>query len=140
MESSSIQRENDETCIRGVLSAVPHAVVWIEAHGSVAYLNPAAEMLFCLRWEEAFGLDLDALLGRRVDANRDACPVLSCVRAGADYHREAERVVSAEGRELSVALTARALLLRGAFRGAVILVRELGRPGPLIRLCPVAVP
>ena len=129
MASNSLDLGKEEACIRGTLSAVAYGAIWLDARGMVIFLNPAAEILLCRRSEEAFGLDLDSLLGKapdgRLDIDAAACPVLLSVLRGSDYYRESERAVAGDGRVLCVSLSARALLLRGAFRGVIILVREV---------------
>ena len=106
-----------------ILRQLASGVLTVDAWGTVAYLNPAAEQVLGLRTPEARGRPIAEAFPARLGLLRDV--VLDTLREGRPRNRVELTARSAAGVELSLGVTTNLLRHEGALTGVVAVFQDL---------------
>jgi diguanylate cyclase (GGDEF)-like protein/PAS domain S-box-containing protein len=113
-----------------ILLCAGEGICGTDAHGHIAFLNPAAAAML--------GDTREALIGRNAHATfhpprrdvgpetSDTCPLCACLCGGHAIHRREDRFRQKDGSLLEVELTCEPMLVDGVSVGAVTTFRDIG--------------
>jgi len=106
-----------------ILRQLASGVLTVDAWGTVAYLNPAAEQVLGLRTPEARGRPITEAFPARLALLRDV--VVDTLREGRPRTRVELTARAPDGRELSLGVTTNLLRHEGALTGVVAVFQDL---------------
>jgi len=100
-----------------ILRHLATGVLTVEARGTVAYLNPAAEQVLAVRSIDCRGLPIEGALPERLRSVRDL--VLETLRQRSPRSRAEILIKSAAGRGLPLGISTNVLMHEGKLTGVV---------------------